>query len=268
MLLPFTFPLPPLAPPSSASPSSHLFPSRSLQPALGLETNVFRLCQLPLWTVNSGPLLVPPFSYFLFLPPWCLHPPVHENPSVLSVSLVPSVLGSGVNPSHSFLYAFVVVVFVRFSLFFLCCSSLLLLARFIAFYSSLSVRRCFCGNEDLETAWKRCQRGIERHCGLSGEGGVARLWQRNLPPRRRPSKLSAAPNPSLRAGGVCRGSGAFCFDELLLRMSHWQSANQQSFSICQTVGVCVCVCDWWFSSLGRRNKMLCYLWLLPSCFRF
>lgn len=77
LYFPFTSPC--ASPSSSASHSSHLFPSRSLQPALGLETNVFRLCQLPLWTVNSGPLLLPPFSYFLFLPPWCLHPPSMET---------------------------------------------------------------------------------------------------------------------------------------------------------------------------------------------
>lgn len=163
-----------------------------------------------------------PFLLFLIPPPLVSAAPVHGNPSVLSLSLSCTFcFGLWRKSVAQFSLRVCCCCFRKvFFIFFVLLPLLLLLARFIAFYSSLSVRRCFCGNEDLETAWKRCQRGIERHCGLSGEGGVARLWQRNLPPRRRPSKLSAAPNPSLRAGGVCRGSGAFCFDELLLRMSH------------------------------------------------
>lgn len=152
-----------------SSHSNHLFSSWSLQPGLGLETNVFRLCQLPLWTVNSDPLPLPSLPTPLVPPP-----PAGGNPSVAVA--FPSL-------SRTFCFGLWRKSVAQFSLR-VCCSCfrkvsfiffvlllLLLLARFIAFYSSLSVRRCFCGNEDVEAAVKRCQRGVVRHRGEGGRRG-------------------------------------------------------------------------------------------------
>lgn len=197
-------------------------------------SSVFASFRCEQWTVS--PCLCP-----LSLPPWCLHP--------LPVETLPLPLLSPL--SRTFCFGLWRKSVAQFSLR-VCCSCfrkvffiffvlllLLLLARFIAFYSSLSVRCCFCGNEDVEAAVKRCQRGVVRHRGEGGRRGQSgNAICRHVEGLQNCLQLQIF---HWEGNERRRGSGAFCFDELLLRMSHWQSANQQKLF---NMPDCSCVCVW------------------------
>lgn len=90
-----------------------------VKPSAGSEAWNKCLPSLPASVVNSEQC--PPASALSPYPLGASTPCRWKPFRCFPLSLVPSVLGSGVNPSHSFLYAFVVLVFVRFPLFFLCC---------------------------------------------------------------------------------------------------------------------------------------------------
>lgn len=75
-------------------------------------------------------------------------------------------------------------IFLAFCAFFACCFCFCFLARFIAFYSSLSVRRCFCGDdvkprqEKLSATLSHCHRRRRRGNKIEVKivESSARLW--------------------------------------------------------------------------------------------
>lgn len=142
---------------------------------------------------------------------------------------------------------------------------LLLLARFIAFYSSLSVRRCFCGNEDVETAAKCCQRGIESLRGMAGRvGGVASLATQFAATSK---AFKIVCNSKSFTGWGVKGVEGVAPSVLMNYCYACRTDNRQISKAFQyaRLKLCVCVCDWWFSrilfSVGRRKCLATF-----SCF--
>lgn len=132
------------------------------KPSAGSEAWNKCLPSLPASVVNSEQWLPAP------LPPWCLHPLPVETLPLLSPLSRTFCFGLWRKSVAQFSLRVCCSCFRKVFFIFFVLLLLLLLARFIAFYSSLSVRRCFCGNEDVEAAVKRCQRGIVRQRGVPG----------------------------------------------------------------------------------------------------